>query len=244
MHTGINISRRLKYASRWTLVYTRRKSHKVKTDDPNITMEEYIRLEEEKAHRCGKVYNWETTTYGKIWYDKDVHDLRYVETEFPAIVFNDMLTFEVVLLCEPTDFEKEFPAIAYNDALTSDLLPKPTVNPQHIEEFDETSLFECDVIMEYLVKISKKARILELKRRNIKKLILTSYTPYSSRKIRHICAYTSQETTKIQSPIRYIQENSIRRIQYKVIKIFWKISNVVPTPRNPRYTVSILPDTA
>ncbi|GJS58853.1 hypothetical protein Tco_0653637 [Tanacetum coccineum] len=35
-----------------------------KMDNPNITMEEYIRLEEEKAHRRGKVYNWETATYG------------------------------------------------------------------------------------------------------------------------------------------------------------------------------------
>nr|GEZ90081.1 hypothetical protein [Tanacetum cinerariifolium] len=40
-------------------------------DDPNITMEEYIRLEEEKARRR-------------------------------AIVFNDSLTFEVTLTCEPT----------------------------------------------------------------------------------------------------------------------------------------------
>nr|GEW85021.1 hypothetical protein [Tanacetum cinerariifolium] len=31
-------------------------------DDPNITME-YIRLEEEKGRRRGKVYNWETATY-------------------------------------------------------------------------------------------------------------------------------------------------------------------------------------
>ncbi|GKB55480.1 hypothetical protein Tco_0906233, partial [Tanacetum coccineum] len=38
----------------------------VKMDDPNITMEEYIRLEEEKARRCGKVYNWEISMYGKI----------------------------------------------------------------------------------------------------------------------------------------------------------------------------------
>ncbi|GKF82553.1 hypothetical protein Tco_0244209 [Tanacetum coccineum] len=53
-------------------------------DDPNITMEEYIRLEEEKAHRRGKVFNWETDKYGKTWYDEDVHDLRSVETEFPA----------------------------------------------------------------------------------------------------------------------------------------------------------------
>ncbi|GKC82283.1 hypothetical protein Tco_1138000 [Tanacetum coccineum] len=70
-------------------------------DDPNITMEEYIRLEEEKAHSRGKVYNWETATYGKIWNDEDVHGLRSVETEFPAIVFNDAFTSEVTLSCEP-----------------------------------------------------------------------------------------------------------------------------------------------
>ncbi|GJX38283.1 hypothetical protein Tco_0251586 [Tanacetum coccineum] len=70
-------------------------------DDPNITMEEYIRLEEEKARRRGKVYNWETATYGKIWDNKDVHDLGSVEMEFPAIVFNDTLTSEATLPCEP-----------------------------------------------------------------------------------------------------------------------------------------------
>ncbi|GKE55300.1 hypothetical protein Tco_1494485, partial [Tanacetum coccineum] len=69
----------------------------VKMDDPNITMKEYIRLEEEKANRRGKVYIWETATYGKIWYDEDVHDHRSVETEFPAITFN-----EKTLSCEPT----------------------------------------------------------------------------------------------------------------------------------------------
>ncbi|GKA77688.1 hypothetical protein Tco_0784225 [Tanacetum coccineum] len=71
-------------------------------DNPNITMEEYIRLKEENARRHGKVYNWETATYGKIWYDDDIHDLRSVETEFPAIVFNDELTSEKALSCEPT----------------------------------------------------------------------------------------------------------------------------------------------
>ncbi|GJS69222.1 hypothetical protein Tco_0702063 [Tanacetum coccineum] len=35
-------------------------------------------------------------------YDEDVHDLRSVETEFPAIEFNDALTSEVALSCEPT----------------------------------------------------------------------------------------------------------------------------------------------
>ncbi|GKC67712.1 hypothetical protein Tco_1100310 [Tanacetum coccineum] len=46
---------------------------------------EYIRLEEKKARKYGKVFNWETAKYGKIWYDEDIHDLRSVETEFPAI---------------------------------------------------------------------------------------------------------------------------------------------------------------
>ncbi|GJU25627.1 hypothetical protein Tco_1164248 [Tanacetum coccineum] len=46
-------------------------------------------------------------------------------------------------------FENKFPAIVYNDAQTSkpDLLTKPILNPQHIDEFDlsdETSLSEYD----------------------------------------------------------------------------------------------------
>nr|GEZ46477.1 hypothetical protein [Tanacetum cinerariifolium] len=65
-------------------------------------MKEYIRLEEEKACRHGKVYNWETATYGKIWYDEDMHDLRSVETKFTAIVFDDAFTSEVMPSYEPT----------------------------------------------------------------------------------------------------------------------------------------------
>nr|GEV66548.1 RNA-directed DNA polymerase, eukaryota, reverse transcriptase zinc-binding domain protein [Tanacetum cinerariifolium] len=75
---------------------------KVKIDDPNITTEDYTRLEEEKSHRRGKVYNWENATYGKIWDNEDVHDLEFVETEFTAIVFNSTLTSEAALSCEPT----------------------------------------------------------------------------------------------------------------------------------------------
>ncbi|GJQ92750.1 putative reverse transcriptase domain-containing protein [Tanacetum coccineum] len=71
-------------------------------DDSNITMEEYIRLEEEKAQNCGKVFNWETTKYGKIWYDEDVHDLISVETKFPAIAFNDQISSEKTPFYEPT----------------------------------------------------------------------------------------------------------------------------------------------
>ncbi|GJZ06362.1 hypothetical protein Tco_0540155 [Tanacetum coccineum] len=49
------------------------------------------------------------------------------------------------------DFENEFTAIVYNDALTSksDFLTEPTLNPQHIDEFDlkdETSLSKYDEV--------------------------------------------------------------------------------------------------
>ncbi|GJW23698.1 hypothetical protein Tco_0034320 [Tanacetum coccineum] len=66
-------------------------------------------------------------------------------TEFEPKVscFDDLDFFEYV--------ENEFPAIVYNDALTSksDFLTKPTLSPQHINEFDlknETSLSEYDEV--------------------------------------------------------------------------------------------------
>nr|GEY97815.1 hypothetical protein [Tanacetum cinerariifolium]GEZ45508.1 hypothetical protein [Tanacetum cinerariifolium] len=71
-------------------------------DDPNITMEEYIRLKEEKARRRGKVFNWETAKYGKIWYDEDIHDLRSIETKFLAIAFNDGVSSNKTPSCKPT----------------------------------------------------------------------------------------------------------------------------------------------
>nr|GEW38398.1 hypothetical protein [Tanacetum cinerariifolium] len=68
-------------------------------EDPNNTMEEYIRLEEEKVRRNGKEYNWKMLR--KIWYDEDVYDIRSIETYFTAIVFDDAFTSEVTLSCEP-----------------------------------------------------------------------------------------------------------------------------------------------
>ncbi|GKD38706.1 hypothetical protein Tco_1258913, partial [Tanacetum coccineum] len=101
-------------------------------------IKEYIKLEEEKARRRGKVFNWETATY--------------------AIVFNDTLTSEATLLCEPTisslnndeiDFRISFDESDDEDCTTSklDFLTEPTLSPQHIDQFDlksETSLSEYD----------------------------------------------------------------------------------------------------
>ncbi|GJY05706.1 putative ribonuclease H-like domain-containing protein [Tanacetum coccineum] len=72
---------------------------------------------------------------------------------------------------------------------------------------------EVELIMEYLMKISKKARILELKRRHLKITVLTSNTPYPSRKIRRICACTSLKTTKDQGSICRIKLCSMEVIK-------------------------------
>ncbi|GJV48160.1 hypothetical protein Tco_1438372 [Tanacetum coccineum] len=71
-------------------------------DDPDITMEEYIQLETERALRNSQVYNSETATYGKTGYVEDVHYLRFFETKFSAIVCNDALTSELEFSSEPT----------------------------------------------------------------------------------------------------------------------------------------------
>ncbi|GJY89204.1 hypothetical protein Tco_0503832 [Tanacetum coccineum] len=55
----------------------------VEMDYPNITIEEYIRLEEEKARGRGQVYNWETATY--------------------AIIYNEPLTSKSDSLSEPVE---------------------------------------------------------------------------------------------------------------------------------------------
>ncbi|GJY88161.1 hypothetical protein Tco_0502789 [Tanacetum coccineum] len=69
-------------------------------DDPNMTIEEYIKLEEEKARRHGRVFNWQTATYGKITVRDDLYDLRSVEVEFPAIVIDDAFAPKDTLPCK------------------------------------------------------------------------------------------------------------------------------------------------
>ncbi|GJS56962.1 hypothetical protein Tco_0651746 [Tanacetum coccineum] len=129
--------------------------------NPNITIEEYIRLQEEKALSRYETFNWQTATYGKMEHYEDEDDcFTNFESESPTIVLDD--ASREALSWEPMpevrysndldffkDFENEFPTIVYNDALTSksDFLTEPVESPQHINEFNlknETSLSECD----------------------------------------------------------------------------------------------------
>ncbi|GJU44264.1 hypothetical protein Tco_1201530 [Tanacetum coccineum] len=128
----------------------------VTMDNPNITMEEYIRLEEEKSHRHGKVYNWETATYvfndaltseAALSYEPTVSSLNNDEIDFrisfdesddedctPMVSYFDDLDYF-------KDFYKEFSAIVYNDALTSkiDFLTEPTDNDDDKIDIEHSS---------------------------------------------------------------------------------------------------------
>ncbi|GJU36069.1 hypothetical protein Tco_1184423 [Tanacetum coccineum] len=60
-------------------------------DESDLTMEEYIRLEEEKAQRLGQSFDWRSATYGKVNYFDDIDYFKDFESDFPAIVFNETL---------------------------------------------------------------------------------------------------------------------------------------------------------
>ncbi|GJW76222.1 hypothetical protein Tco_0137904 [Tanacetum coccineum] len=99
-------------------------------DNPNLTMEEYVRLEEEKARKRGKVFDWKTATYGKIRVDDDFYNLRSMEAEFPAIVVNDDFAPRDTLQC------KSQVSIPVNDEIDFRIL--------FDESNDEDSTIICD----------------------------------------------------------------------------------------------------
>ncbi|GJY26040.1 DNA helicase [Tanacetum coccineum] len=87
---GVSVPALHKKPQRFEAIYAvfRRPIYAVKMDNPDITMEEYIELEAEKARRRGQTFNWETATYGKVRYHEDIDYFKDFETDFPAIVFN------------------------------------------------------------------------------------------------------------------------------------------------------------
>nr|GEV83924.1 hypothetical protein [Tanacetum cinerariifolium] len=91
------------------------------------------------------------------------------------------------------------------------------------------------IIMEYLVKISKKARILELKRRYFEDYYSDNqYAVSIKENTTNLCVHFKEdhEGNKINTP--YPGKTNAPYSSYGN-KIFWKISNVFPTLRNPQY---------
>ncbi|GJS20542.1 hypothetical protein Tco_0449174 [Tanacetum coccineum] len=131
-------------------------------DDPNITMEEYIRIEEEKARRRVS-FDDSDDEDNTVLFDKNSFSYKIIyvnDLKTDSKNDNEKVNMPSFPPPEPTvscfddldffkDFENEFPAIVYDDAQTSksDLLTEPILSPQHIDEFnlkDETSFSEYD----------------------------------------------------------------------------------------------------
>nr|GEV30919.1 hypothetical protein [Tanacetum cinerariifolium] len=72
-------------------------------------MEKYIRLEEEKARRHGRTFNWQTATFGKVKHYEDEGDCSInFETEFPAIVFDNTIISYEPKVCPPNEIKFDF----------------------------------------------------------------------------------------------------------------------------------------
>ncbi|GKB95674.1 hypothetical protein Tco_0981811 [Tanacetum coccineum] len=125
-------------------------------DNPNITMEEYIRLQDEKALSRGKTFDWQTATHGKMKYCEDEDDcFTNFESKFPAIVLDDTLTSSEALLWKPTvsplnnkeiDFKISFDESDdedyMNDKVNMPSSPSPEPTIGYIDDLDFFKDFE------------------------------------------------------------------------------------------------------
>ncbi|GJR36741.1 hypothetical protein Tco_1212425 [Tanacetum coccineum] len=107
-------------------------------DDPNITMEEYIRLEEEKARRQGRTFNWQTARYGKMEHYENADDsFTDLKTEYPSIVLDD--ASDIALSCEPTVSPLD------NNEIDFKISFDESDDEDYMVVFDENS-FSCKII--------------------------------------------------------------------------------------------------
>ncbi|GKE22761.1 hypothetical protein Tco_1434273 [Tanacetum coccineum] len=86
-------------------------------DDPNITMEKYIRLEEEKSRRRGKVYNWETATYATLSCEPTVSSLNDNKIDI-RISFDESNDDDYMIIFDKNSFSYK---IIYANDLKMDL---------------------------------------------------------------------------------------------------------------------------
>ncbi|GKD73152.1 hypothetical protein Tco_1331434 [Tanacetum coccineum] len=107
-------------------------------DNPNITMEEYIRLQEEKARRQGRTFDWQTARYDKReYYETEDDSFTDLRTEYPAIVLDDIsdATFSREPTVSPLDNNEIDFNISFDESDDED----------YMIVFDENS-FSCKII--------------------------------------------------------------------------------------------------
>ncbi|GJY64599.1 hypothetical protein Tco_0466059 [Tanacetum coccineum] len=194
-------------------------------DDPNMTMEEYIKLEEEKARRRGRVFNWETATYWKIRVDDNLHDLRSVEAEFPAIVIDDAFAPQGALLCKcqilspqhnkESDLNDEtslskYDEVGKNILYFNDLFPFNVIHPDDLKSDEDNYNNDIDIIQS-----SKGNEIIQ----GSNVLTETNMAPLPPREQRHPflryqgLEYTDADIADFEERLERIYDREIHRVQ-------------------------------
>ncbi|GJV71593.1 retrovirus-related pol polyprotein from transposon TNT 1-94, partial [Tanacetum coccineum] len=171
-----------------------------------------------------------------VSYFDDLDNFKDFVKEFPVIVYNDALMSKLDFLNEPTispqhidEFnlkeslseydEEEQNVLYFNDLFHFNVIYPNDSKSDKDNDNDKIDIKQSlGVIMEYLVKISKKARILELKRRHLKITVLTTIRRiYQGRYGISVPALHKRPRRK-QESIRRIQGRPIRHIQAMEIK--------------------------
>ncbi|GKC20449.1 hypothetical protein Tco_1022599 [Tanacetum coccineum] len=118
-------------------------------DDPIINIEEYIRLEEEKARRRGKVYNWETATYATLSCETTVSSLNNDEINF-RISFDEFDDEDCTVIFDKNSFSYKIISVNNvktdsendNDKVNMPLLPSPEPMVSYFDDLDYFKDFE------------------------------------------------------------------------------------------------------
>ncbi|GKB47291.1 hypothetical protein Tco_0898044 [Tanacetum coccineum] len=111
-------------------------------DDQIYHMEEYIRLEEEKAQRHGRTFNWQTATYGKMEYyeDEDDNDMIELPKSQPKKTYNKYLKCEMVMVKVPRYMSRldayDEPIVHLNVMEDEAENPTPQSTPQVLPSFE------------------------------------------------------------------------------------------------------------
>ncbi|GJU45478.1 hypothetical protein Tco_1202744 [Tanacetum coccineum] len=105
-------------------------------DESDLTMEEYIEFQAEKARRRGQTFNWETATYGKTSYQN-------VSSE-PTVSIYNAIKANIDFSISFSDFEDEDYTVIYNkDSFSCKIIPVNDLKPGPVNEHVEINTESC-----------------------------------------------------------------------------------------------------
>ncbi|GJT90793.1 hypothetical protein Tco_1079638 [Tanacetum coccineum] len=118
-------------------------------DDPNITIEEYIRLEEEKAHRRAIVFNDTLTSEATLSCEPTVSSLNNDEIDF-RISFDESDDEDCTVIFDKNSFSYKIISVNNlktdsendNDKVNMPLLPSPEPMVSYFDDLDYFKDFE------------------------------------------------------------------------------------------------------